>query len=115
MAETPPRSEMRPPRRPPAPRTARRTAAAARLAPDDALFRQIVRSMRNGVIAFHRDGTLALMNDEAHRTFGLTRSADDCGRLFADVLRSRPPVIGVLASACVLSHLPNPAAPRLTE
>src|SRR5437763_868902 len=92
MSETPPRSEMRPPRRPAASGTARRTSTAARLAPDDALFRQIVRSMRNGVIAFRRDGTLALMNDEAYRIFGLTRSADDCGRPFADVLRSRPPV-----------------------
>src|SRR5438067_5247666 len=115
MSETPPRSEMRPPRRPAASGTARRTSTAARLAPDDALFRQIVRSMRNGVIAFRRDGTLALMNDEAYRIFGLTRSADDCGRPFADVLRSRPPVIRVLSSAFELSHLPNRAELRLTD
>ena len=33
--------------------------------------------MRNGVIAIHRDGTLALMNDEAYRIFALTPRADD--------------------------------------
>ena len=41
--------------------------------------------MRNGVIAFRRDGTLALMNDEGYRIFGLTREADDTGRPFAEV------------------------------
>src|SRR5438477_10963937 len=82
---------------------------------EDPFFRHIVGSMRNGVIAFHRDGTLALMNDEAYRIFGLTRSADDCGRPFADVLRSRPPVIRVLSTAFELSHLPNRAELRLTE
>ena len=38
--------------------------------------------MRNGVIAFHRDGTLALMNDEAYRIFALTRRPGDIGRPF---------------------------------
>ena len=51
------------PARPP-----RRGAAASA---DDRFFRHIVSSMRNGVIAFRRDGTLALMNDEAYRIFGL--------------------------------------------
>ena len=48
---------------------ARTDRPATRLAtvPDDRFFRQIVRSMRNGVIAFRRDGTIALMNDEAYR------------------------------------------------
>jgi PAS domain-containing protein len=52
--------------------------------PEDRFFRQIVRSMRNGVIAFKRDGTLALMNDEAYRIFGLTKNDADVGRAFAD-------------------------------
>src|SRR5438045_7979324 len=115
MSETPPRSEMRPPRRPAASGTARRTSTAARLAPDDALFRQIVRSMRNDVIAFRRDGTLALMNDEAYRTFGLVPSANDLGRPFADVLRERPEIIRVLMSTFELSHLPNRAELRLKD
>jgi PAS domain S-box-containing protein len=61
------------------------------LTPDDRFFRQIVRSMRNGVIAFHRDGTLALMNDEAYRIFGLTRDEADVGRSFTGVLRKCRP------------------------
>ena len=53
---------------------ARRTGTSRRGAPaDDWFFRHIVSSMRNGVLAIHRDGTLALMNDEAYRIFALTR------------------------------------------
>lgn len=71
--------------------------------------------MRNGVIAFRRDGTLALMNDEAYRIFGLTPSAGDVGQPFADVLRARPEIIRVLSGAFELSHLPNRAELRLKE
>ena len=47
-------------------------------------------SMRNGVIAIRRDGTLALMNDEAYRIFGAaSRGRRDIGRPFTDVLRDR--------------------------
>jgi len=84
-------------------------------AADDRFFRHLVRSMRNGVIALHRDGTLALMNDEAYRIFGVTRSEGDVGRPFSDVLRHRPAVIRVLASAFELSHLPNRAELRLRD
>jgi PAS domain S-box-containing protein len=42
------------------------------LTADDRFFRHIVNSMRNGVIAFRRNGVLALMNDEAYRIFGLS-------------------------------------------
>jgi signal transduction histidine kinase len=82
---------------------------------DDTFFRHIVNSMRNGVIAFRRDGTLALMNDEAYRTFGLTPSPSDLGRPFADVLRERPEIIRVLSGAFELSHLPNRAELRLKD
>jgi signal transduction histidine kinase len=71
--------------------------------------------MRNGVIAFRRDGTLALMNDEAYRTFDLTPSPRDLGRPFADVLRDRPEIIRVLSGAFELSHLPNRAELRLKD
>jgi signal transduction histidine kinase len=71
--------------------------------------------MRNGVIAFRRDGTLALMNDEAYRTFGLTKTATDLGRPFADVLRSVPDAIRVMSAAFELSYLPNRAELRLKE
>ena len=71
--------------------------------------------MRNGVLAFRRDGTLALMNAEGYRIFGLAPSADDVGRPFADVLRDCPEIIRVLAGAFELSHLPNRAELRLKE
>src|SRR2546421_6794369 len=116
MSETPPRSIGRPPRRLAAPGLRRLAAAAGpRLVPDDRFFRHIVSSMRNGVIAFRRDGTLALMNDEAYRTFALPPSPRDLGRQFADVLRDRPEVIRVMASAFELSHLPNRAELRLKD
>jgi len=83
--------------------------------PDDRFFRHIVDSMRNGVIAFRRDGTLALMNDEAYRIFALTRRPSDLGRPFVEVLRERPAIIRVLSSAFELSHLPNRAELRLKD
>ncbi len=72
--------------------------------------------MRNGVIAVRRDGTIALMNDEAYRIFGLQKSAGgDLGRPFSDVLREWPAVIRVLSSAFELSHLPSRAELRLHD
>jgi signal transduction histidine kinase len=71
--------------------------------------------MRNGVLAIHRDGTLALMNDEAYRIFALTRHPDDLGRPFSEVLRDRQDVSRVLGSAFELSHLPNRAELRLKD
>ena len=52
-------------RRAAGPRAAGRGAVKQGPAPADRFFRHIVNSMRNGVITIHRDGTLALMNDEA--------------------------------------------------
>ena len=107
-----PRPSGQPGRRGPPPRggTARRATTA-----EDPFFRHIVGSLRNGVIAFHRDGTLALMNDEAYRIFALTRRPGDIGRPFTDVLQERPAVIRVLAGAFEMSHLPNRAELRLKD
>ncbi|HZT77796.1 MAG TPA: ATP-binding protein [Vicinamibacterales bacterium] len=71
--------------------------------------------MRNGVLAFRRDGSIALMNDEAYRIFGLTKSASDVGRPYAEVLRERPTVLRALSGAFELSHLPNRAELRLKD
>lgn len=71
--------------------------------------------MRNGVLAVHRDGSVALMNDEAYRIFGLNRRAGDVGRPFADVLRERPAIIRVLSGSFELTHLPNRAELRLKD
>src|SRR5947199_1959417 len=113
MPEMPQRSDVRAGRRPASTAPARVARRAG--PPDDRFFRHIVSSMRNGVIAFRRDGTLALMNDEGYRIFGLTRETDDTGRPFADVLHQRPAVIRLLASAFELSHLPNRAELRLKD
>src|SRR3954469_1696347 len=118
MPQTPER-RLAPRRRPagPSPTAAgpERRAAARVPHADDRFFRHIVNSMRNGVIAFRRDGTLALMNDEAYRIFGLVPAPGDLARPFADVLRERPEVIRVLSGAFELSHLPNRAELRLKD
>jgi signal transduction histidine kinase len=88
------------------------TAGAA---PDDRFFRHLVSSMRNGVIAIHRNGTLALMNDEAYRIFALARGAADVGRPLADVFRERPDLLRVLSGAFEMTTLPNRAELRLKE
>ena len=113
-----PRPDHPQPRRAPAPAPRVRgteSAARADVAVDDRFFRQMVGSMRNGVIAIHRDGTVALMNDEAYRIFGLTRRPGDLGRPFTDVLRERPAIIRVLSGAFELSHLPNRAELRMRD
>jgi signal transduction histidine kinase len=122
MPDTPARPEARGPRpsrkagaSPPKAAPDRRRVPRSGPAPDDRFFRYIVSSTRNGVIAFRRDGTLALMNDEAYRIFGLTRGANDVGRPFSDVLHERPAIIRVLASSFELSHLPNRAELRLKD
>jgi len=84
-------------------------------APDDRFFRHIVSSLRNGVIAIHRDGTLALMNDEACRIFSLPSASLDLGRPFADVFRERPDLVRVLSGAFETTTLPNRAELRLKD
>src|SRR5580765_4862376 len=114
MPDTPPRPDFRSARRRPAARSADAMSVPA-LGLDDRFFRHIVSSMRNGVIAFRRDGTLALMNDESYRIFVLTREADYTGHPFAEVLLERPAIVRVISSSFELSHLPNRAELRLTE
>src|SRR5262252_146319 len=82
---------------------------------ENRLFRHIVSSMRNGVLAVHRNGTLALMNDEAYRIFSMSAQPDDIGQPFTDVLRTRADVVRVLAATFELTHLPNRAELRLKE
>jgi signal transduction histidine kinase len=83
--------------------------------PDDRFFRHLVGSMRNGVIAIHRNGTLALMNDEAYRIFALARTSDDVGRPFAEIFRQRPELVRVLSCAFEMTTLPNRAELRLKD
>jgi nitrogen-specific signal transduction histidine kinase len=89
-----------------------RTAAAQA---DDRFFSHVVSSMRSAVIAIHRDGRVALMNDEAYRIFALSRRPDDVGRPLAEVCVSCPDLLRVLAGAFELTILPNRAELRLPQ
>jgi len=80
---------------------------------EDSFFRQMVTSMRNGVLAVRRDGRVVVMNDEAYRIFGLDPDPTDIGRQYGDVLRAHHDVSRVIASAFELNHLPNRAELRL--
>src|SRR6185436_2020039 len=84
-------------------------------APEDRFFRHIVSSMANGVLAVRRDGTLALMNQEAYRIFSLTPDPDDIGKPFAEVLGPRADIVRVLKAAFELKHLPNRLELRLKD
>ena len=95
--------------------TAPRTISHRGSVPHDRFFRHIVDSMRNGVIALRRDGTVALMNDEAYRVFALVRRPEDIGRHFTAVLRERADAVRALAGAFEMSHLPNRAEVRLKD
>ncbi|MBI2186300.1 MAG: PAS domain-containing protein [Acidobacteria bacterium] len=80
---------------------------------DEAFFRYLVAGMRNGVLAFTRDGRLALINDEAYRIFDLTPRHDDLGRPLAELLPSHPEVVRMLNNVFDLHLLPNRAELRL--
>ena len=96
-------------------RSARAEGATSAAEPpiSDRFFRQLVFSMRNGVLVITRDGRLAAVNSEACRIFKLKRSQRLVGRPFADVLQAHPDVVRVLASAFDLHNLPNRAELRL--
>ena len=79
----------------------------------DGFFRDLVWSLRNGVLAVTRDGTMAVMNDVAYQILGLERQPSDIGKPFAEVLKSQQEVCRIVASAFELSHLPNRAELRL--
>ena len=79
----------------------------------DPFYRDLVWSLRNGVLAIKRDGRVAVINDEAYRILGLTARANDLGRPYADVLGPCQDVAQILRTAFELSHLPNRAELRL--
>jgi signal transduction histidine kinase len=80
---------------------------------DDAFLRHMVAGMRNGVLAFTRDGRLALINHEAYSIFDITPGMDDLGRPVAEVLQAHPEVVRVLNSVFDVHLLPNRAELRL--
>ena len=76
-------------------------------------YRDLVWSLRNGVIAVTVDGRVAVMNEVAYRILGLSPRRSDIGRPFTGVLQSQPEVARIIAGAFELSHLPNRAELRL--
>jgi signal transduction histidine kinase len=114
MAKRPRPLNRRPSRRPPATRPGAARVRRAGL-PTDRFFRQLIGGLRNGVLAIHRDGTVALMNDEAYRIFALTPDSRDPGRPLTEVLRLRPDIVRLFASAFELTTLPNRADMRLKD
>ena len=104
-------------RRPARPAAERRSIPPATVTPsagvDDVFFRHIVTGMRNGVLALTAEGTLALINDEAYRIFGITPRRADLGRPIGEVLRAHPEVVRLLSSVFELHLLPNRAEMRL--
>ena len=79
----------------------------------DRFFQHLFSSMRNGVLAITRDGTIAEMNAEAFRIFQLKRGSAAVGLPFTEVLAKHPDIVRVLRNAFELSHLPSRAELRL--
>ena len=83
--------------------------------PPEEFHRDLVLSMRNGVVAIRRDGSVAVINDCAYRTLGLTPDPRHLGQHFADVLGSAHRFSEVFETAFELAHLPNRCELRLDE
>ncbi len=97
--------------RPRVPRPAERAWSEPAVA--DRFFRDMVASMRNGVLAITRDGRVVFMNDVAYSVLGVKPTPSDLGRPYAEVLRDLPDIVRILGGAFELSHLPNRAELRL--
>jgi signal transduction histidine kinase len=89
------------------------SVASVRTVATDDFYRDLVWSLRNGVLAVTVDGRVAVMNDVAYRILGLPQRQSDIGRPFTGVLQDQPDVARIIASAFELTHLPNRAELRL--
>jgi two-component system nitrogen regulation sensor histidine kinase GlnL len=90
-----------------------RPAPAAEAVAPERFYRDLVWTLRNGVIAITRAGRIAVMNEAAYLILGMKPRAADVGQPFAQVLRDHPDVLRIVAAAFELSHLPNRAELRL--
>lgn len=79
----------------------------------EAFYRNVVHSLRNGVIAVWRDGSIAVVNDAAYRILGMEALPSDIGRPFAEVLGRDHDLTDVLSLAFTDAALPNRAELRL--
>ena len=76
-------------------------------------YRNVVHSLRNGVIAIWRDGSIAVVNDVAYRILGLNADPEHIGRSFHHVLGGNHDLSEVLSLAFTDAELPNRAELRL--
>jgi two-component system nitrogen regulation sensor histidine kinase GlnL len=81
----------------------------------DGFFADLVRNLRNGIVAITRDGRIAVMNESAYSILGLKPGPDDVGRPLIEVLKEVPDVCRIVAGAFDLSLLPNRAELRLKK
>lgn len=81
----------------------------------DRFFRELVWSLRNGVLAITRDGRVAVFNDIAYRMLDLEPSPDDLGQPYSEVLAHNHDVARILDAAFKLTHLPNRVELRLAS
>ena len=81
----------------------------------DRFFRDIVGSMRNGVIAITRDGHIAVMNDVACHALHVPVRATNIGGHYADVLHGAPKSPSIPPRRLRGGALPKPrrAAPEV--
>ena len=79
----------------------------------EAFYRNVVHSLRNGVITVWRDGSIAVMNDAAYRILGLHADPEHIGRSFRDVLGNDHDLVDVFTLAFTDAQLPNRAELRL--
>ena len=79
----------------------------------EAFYRNVVHSLRNGVIAIWRDGSVAVVNDAAYRILGLEADPAHVGRPYRAVLGPDHELSDVLALAFTEAELPNRAELRL--
>jgi signal transduction histidine kinase len=80
---------------------------------DDMFLRHMVAGMRNGVLAFTRDGRLTLINREAYNIFDIAPQLHDLGRPIAEVFQAHHEVVRVLNTVFDVHVLPNRAELRL--
>lgn len=76
-------------------------------------YRNVVHSLRNGVIAIWRDGSIAVVNDAAYRILSVEPSAGHIGQPFHEVLGRDHDFTEVLSLAFTDTALPNRAELRL--
>jgi signal transduction histidine kinase len=81
----------------------------------DRFFREMVWSLRNGVLAITRDGRVAVFNDIAYRTLDLEPDRGNLGRPYSEVLAHSHDIARILDGAFKLTHLPNRAELRLAS